>query len=502
MTDIPATITTFTDDAPISLGTLAERWLAEREVVGPGGDGHMIAAEFRPDGFYETWVVLPYGYHFQKNHQTVSQLAAALRKRPEVIDVTEVSDGLRVTMRFNAAAAAKRIGGYGDEAFRAGAEWLAENYPTFAPPLEPLVEITRDGFAVIRKLVTAQAGGVSLEGLGNVLDAAGWRHRVVMAAWPVDPYRAVKGLYGSGSLGRFYVQVDNPAAQTIPLGTPEIAAGAHVNVEPGTVLFSGTREVIDGKGAPKGFGLYGSEARVVIGTVLRAMESVEIVAPDGRSVTVPIERRHHSDVAPVGRGALDWLSAQGFAEVAERIYASLGARIRARLSRPSGAGAECQWCEHEQALRGGMLVDHGYFYPSAKGWRGGELGERVGSCIGVGRMPYEKSCDLLIERLPSLVAAEAAARSEMDGVVQLVANRGDAVVPESWVIQGGNRNRLALIPHGHPAWDRASELMIESARATWRAAQDEAAWCARRIERWAPRDIASGVRMAPKRRRR
>ena len=364
---IPATLT---DDAPISLGTLADRWRAAQEPVIADGRGDMIAAEFRPDGFYETWMVSPRRY-FQTDSQTVPQLAAALRKRPEVIDVTEVSDGLRVTMRFNAAAAAKRIGGSRDEALRAGAEWLAENYPTFAPPLEPLVEITRDGFAVIRKLVTAQAGGVSLEGLGNVLDAAGWRHRVVVAAWPVDPYRAVKGLYGSGSLGRFYVQVDNPAAQTIPLGTPEIAAGAHVNVEPGTVLFSGTREVIDGKGAPKGFGLYGSEARVVIGTVLRAMESVEIVAPDGRSVTVPIERRPRSDVATVGRGALDWLSAQGFAEVAERIYASLGDRIRARLSRPSGAGAECQWCEHEQALRGGVVGGHGNFCPPPWGWRGG-----------------------------------------------------------------------------------------------------------------------------------
>lgn len=483
----PAPPAALTDNAPITLAALAARWLAHHGLAAPAGEGTMVRAAFLPEGFVEEWDVAPPAWD---RRATVSSLVTALRKVPGVVATAPREGGLRVTLRFNAFGAAKRMGASPSPELRAGASWLSDTYPTFvAPRAFHRGALSREGYAVLLKLVRGTGGPVGVEALGDALDAAGWRHERVVAAYPADPYRFNRLLFGS-TRGRFHARCSALAAAgvTPPLGAPAVAPGTVVAVAPGAYLVTEARVVTDDASAPKGYGLDGYGDEYVIGTVLRAAHAVVLHAPDGTSTTVPgvVDRRTGGVI--IDGAALVWLAAAGFGEAAEGVYAALGHHERARLSSPRGRGAECQWCGCDQRLARGTLVDHGYSYPQASGWRGGHLGQRVGSCIGVKALPYEKSCDLLVLARPRLAEVEAATRAAL-GYACAVVQAGDPLlVPATWVgaadLGPADANGDVRVPHAHPLWGHAADALVGRARIQWERAREALAWCDARIAAW------------------
>ena len=154
--------------------------------------------------------------------------------------------------------------------------------------------------------------------------------------------------------------------------------------------------------------------------LLRSERAAVVTAPNGTRGYLWVgdaqEAAKGGATIPKDAGFWKFAFAAGFAEAASKLTENLdpltAAEAASKGPRTLDGTGQCQWCEATQKLRDGVLVDHGYTYPSSEGWRGGYLGHRAGSCVGVGWRPYEKSCDLLVARLPalqrSLTAAEAA----------------------------------------------------------------------------------------------
>jgi hypothetical protein len=437
----------------------------------------------------EEWDVAPYTWD---RRTTVSRLATALRKVPGVVAVDPMEGGLRVTLLFNAFGAAKRMAASRSPEIRAGAAWLSDTHPTFVAPCDPRVPVTRDGYAALLKLVRGTGGPVEVEALGNALDAAGWRYERVTAAFYADAYRFNRALH-SATRGRFNARCSDleAAGATLPLGAPAVAPGTVVDAAPGTYLVTEARVVTDDATAPRGYGLYGYGAQHVVGTVLRAAHAVVLHAPDGTSTLVQGATHRRTGAVILDGAAMAWLAAAGFGEAAEGVYAALGHHERARLSSPRGRGAECQWCGCDQRLARGTLVDHGYTYPEAPGWRGGRLGQRDGSCHGVKALPYEKSCDLLVAVRPRLADAEQDTRATLRLFSDSVREGVPLVTPAAWVeaadLGPADADGDVVVPPSHPLWNAAAEALVGRARIRWERARADLAWCDARIAKWTPR---------------
>jgi hypothetical protein len=142
---------------------------------------------------------------------------------------------------------------------------------------------------------------------------------------------------------------------------------------------------------------------------------------------------------------------------------------------------ECQICEGHYKIHGSRLVQHGYRRPGT--------GSTIGSCPGVGRLPYQKSCDALIDYREAMGRQQEALgewlgrlnRGEVD-TLDVVTMRGswnppdrktysrDTTEPRKWQELVGRERRETEY--------RKRQLEQESVR------------CSLRIERWVPREVA------------
>jgi len=214
-----------------------------------------------------------------------------------------------------------------------------------------------------------------------------------------------------------------------------------------------------------------------------------------------------------------WARRVGMTLLAERVLASYGeAGIDAYLqvlqhkSGDVARLAECQLCARihmTRAPKGGdaLMVDHGYKYPDTDGVRGGQLGERVGSCYGVGFRPYERAHDALdivipgarkdVERRERSIADFA---KEIDGsaprerlivyAAALAAQRGEKHPREK------GAPTLADVQPDDPTWMHFAVLQMADMQLGLRRAADHLAWLEKRRAAWTLRPTVGDIMAA------
>jgi hypothetical protein len=163
--------------------------------------------------------------------------------------------------------------------------------------------------------------------------------------------------------------------------------------------------------------------------LLRSERALIVTAPNGTRGYLWLDDAQEAPKgATIPKDTAFWkfAFAAGIVEESAKLIEDLDPLVAAEVSakgRSLDGTGQCQWCEQAQKLRGGVLVDHGYTYPETEGWRGGFLGQRNGSCSGVNWQPYEKSCDLLVARLPALQRGLVSAESAVSAAAALLAAR-------------------------------------------------------------------------------
>lgn len=242
---------------------------------------------------------------------------------------------------------------------------------------------------------------------------------------------------------------------------------------------------------------------VMLPRLLRAEAAVIVTAPSGN--TFPLFRSDASHVGDPETSVIDapafWKFgyAEGLADTAEAMLENIDeitmreATSKAGMKDLSNTG-ECQFCVNTQKLepnpaRDGShgrwahtMVHHGFDYPESQGWRGGTLGQRRGSCPGVGWRPYEQAHDLLDKMLPG-------ARERVQNAKALILSRErqkkDARKPIT--VTTMNLHRVEKEETFHPPtyeWERAMERAIGDAERELRAAESFLAWLTHRIDNW------------------
>ncbi len=202
-------------------------------------------------------------------------------------------------------------------------------------------------------------------------------------------------------------------------------------------------------------------------------------------------------VYDLGLGALGdaMLSSYGQDELSRLMY-------RMRVSSFGGTG-ECQLCANVQKLRPRsghlFLVDHGYHYPDSLGYRGGELGQREGSCEGVDHKPYEKSCDLLKIVVKREAAMLERAERALEDARKVRAGRSDLVLPARWVDREAKDGApMVTVKHGSDGWKRWADFLVARANDAFLGARDYVRWLQRRIDTWEPRPLYDELDAAEK----
>ncbi len=195
----------------------------------------------------------------------------------------------------------------------------------------------------------------------------------------------------------------------------------------------------------------------------------------------------------------------GLGAASDAVLASFGEdeleRIMYRMQvRDFGNTGECQLCARVQKLRvvgipgTKVLVDHGYHYPDSQGYRSGILGQREGSCEGVGAQPYEKSCEFLrnvILPRQELWLAQADARIEQ-AAARIAA--GEIEVPARWADPRAKQGADAVrVRRGEPGWDRAAAMYMAAAVRDRERVAAYAAWVRRRVDKWQLRPLYDEV---------
>lgn len=163
----------------------------------------------------------------------------------------------------------------------------------------------------------------------------------------------------------------------------------------------------------------------------QSLTAARVTAPSGASWPLyDADRDRRRPELLDDKAFLAWAYAQGLATDGEAALATVSERVRAHALRPVRAETynlgECQLCGNMQKLRPAkrgsavrLLVDHGYHYPDAEGWRGGYLGQRADRCEGTGWRPYEKARDCLEWMAPRVEHALGQARAALETLPML-----------------------------------------------------------------------------------
>lgn len=268
------------------------------------------------------------------------------------------------------------------------------------------------------------AGAIPLETVRGILRGIGWTCEEATLARPLCTSETLS------TVERHWAKVTGKRPDLHPRGKKAVEIG-QMDRETAERLITVVRgaKPLDPTDLPLGTVFAGALGMVVAEwgstltatPLLRSEKALIVTAPNGTQGHLWVgdaqEAAKGGTTIPKDAGFWKFAFAAGFAEAASKLTENLdpltAAEAASKGTRTLDGTGQCQWCENAQKLRGdGSLVDHGYTYPSSEGWRGGYLGQRNGSCVGVGWRPYEKSCDLLVARLPalqrSLTAAEAA----------------------------------------------------------------------------------------------
>jgi len=130
----------------------------------------------------------------------------------------------------------------------------------------------------------------------------------------------------------------------------------------------------------------------------------------------------------------------------------------------------CQICEGDQKLHGGLMVHHGYRRPGD--------GYIVGDCPGVGAPPYEVSCDLVRIYLGSYRGKLADAQARL---VRLASGQVGYLTETTF---RGERVEFVAGVTAQYYWDRAVEHATSSMDARIRRLDFEIGRCTARIAAW------------------
>lgn len=241
--------------------------------------------------------------------------------------------------------------------------------------------------------------------------------------------------------------------------------------------------------------------RVGVATpLLRSERAAIVTAPDGTVGYLWLDDAWQAPgglTIPKDAAFWKWAYKAGFAEAAEPLTHNLDPLTAAesKLTGPrtlDGTG-ECQWCENAQKLRGGTLVDHGYTYPDSDGWRGGFLGGRNGSCVGVSWRPYEKSCDLLELRLPNLRDAVRTAAAGVRAAKKVLDDRSEVFVIRATKYTA--EKTYDPTTDGY-YWTRHAESLVREAEQNLTSIEAFTANVERRIAGWTLRPLYDELKAA------
>jgi hypothetical protein len=148
---------------------------------------------------------------------------------------------------------------------------------------------------------------------------------------------------------------------------------------------------------------------------------------------------------------------------------------------------ECQICEGDFKVRGGLMVHHGYKRP---GW-----GYIVGDCPGVDEPPYEVSCDAIKRYRETVLESLDNANRRHDeleaGTAKITAYKRADYAWSKWGLDIPQRTKhdTKVIEPGDPDYDRLRKLAIskEIRAIEWLVHEVERA--TKRIDNWVKKPI-------------
>ncbi len=241
-------------------------------------------------------------------------------------------------------------------------------------------------------------------------------------------------------------------------------------------------------------------------------DAVVVTAPSGERFGIIVRSWHARSGAAVqdamnSHAFYAWARRVGMTLLAERVLASYGvegidAYLEVLKHKPGDIVrlAECQICARIHMTRApkgrdALMVDHGYKYPGADGVRGGQLGERVGSCYAVGYRSYERAHDALDEVIP-MVSRDLAQRGQsivrFQAQIDGTAARGRLLVgaAELAVKRGQEPSRAkdappwADVEPTDPLWPYFAERQMARMKTERDRVADHLAWLEKRRAEW------------------
>lgn len=242
----------------------------------------------------------------------------------------------------------------------------------------------------------------------------------------------------------------------------------------------------------------------VLPRLQRAEAAVIVTAPSGD--TFPLFRSDAGHVGDPETSVIEapafwkWAYGQGLADTAEAMLENIDEITMREATSKSGMKdlsntGECQFCVNTQKLEPGpsldgshgrwthTMVHHGFDYPESQGWRGGTLGQRRGSCPGVGWRPYELAHDRLDKMLPGALESVQNAKAL---ILSRKRQKSEARKPIT-VTTTDRHSRVekeeTFLPPTYE-WERAMERAINDAENQLRAAESFLKWLTHRIDNW------------------
>lgn len=450
-----------------------------------------------------------------------SSVVKAWARDPSTWRTEAQGDAVRVRHVLSIRDFSKHVRAYlGDDA--------AASVPvTIARPVEPRVPLAGDELrlalgkvlnrtrgavpvAVVRNLVAALPGWICTSGT-FARRVSGWSAGQVFHATLGETY----GANGTGLsvdadgacvlIRRIGGKPLNEADVALVLSRvqsvgPELLDDAPVTSEAGTYLAQGITTETD---------------HMAIAALRQPTAGFRFVAPDGaqyvlygHGATLPGDGARSGGLA-YDDGFWVWAYRHGLADLTEGVIAATDPEDLRDAAYGSAESlvntGECQLCTRRQKLKiegipgVKVLVDHGYEYPEAQGWRGALLGERAGSCNGVSEEPYEKSCEALKRRLPAVRAAFEEAERRAEAAQTRLAERAVALdIPKSWLTHAKrDASETVTLEPTDSDWPAFAKRAAEGCAAQAESVRAHFEWIEKRVERWTLRPLYD-ERMAAK----